>query len=356
MKNQMKIFAILMTITTWVMTGCERNMDELYRQALVEAELGSPIRAMELLNRVQQEDPGYTAAYLLAGKLFRENGNYEAAIDQYKRGLIAGADTLDITIEIGQVYLQQNEHAEAYRYFEQALLIEPDHEEALIGMAKVLYQQKLYAQAQSHYQKALTKSPRNYTAMVGVAYAYLAQKNVGGAREMFQKAIDSNPVAGDAYVGKALALAQTEDIPLDMVQQAFEQAREMDAKNQEAAKTFIEFINKPAFELDYRIEQTKSYLKDFPGDNDARQILGELYIQNSRSGGTIWLDAAEQTYKSILSANPENHLAHARLAAIYLLKDKPQLALLRAQMAFEIDPTAEYAALVNRAEAAALEK
>ncbi|MCF7798199.1 MAG: tetratricopeptide repeat protein [Lentisphaeria bacterium] len=356
MKNQMKIFTVLLVLSSGLMTGCEQNVDEVYRQAVVEAELGSPIRAMALLNSVQQKRPGYTDAYLLAGKLFRENGNYEAAIDQYKRGLLAGADTLDITVEIGQVYLQQNNHAEAYKYFDQALNLEPANVDALIGMAKVLYEQKLFGQAQSNYQKALSTSPGNYTAMIGVAYAYLAQNNVGGAREMFQKAIDSNPVAADAYVGKAMALAQTEDIPLEMVQEAFEQARKMDAKNQKAAKQFISFINKPAFDLEYRIEQTKSYLKDFPDDDEARQILGELYIQNSRAGGAIWLEAAEQTYKNILSTYPENHLAHARLAAIYLLLDKPQLARLRAKMAFEINPTADYAALVSRAETAAQEK
>ena len=333
--------------------GCSNNSDEMFRQAQAEAELGSPVRAIELLTRIQNLDPTFTPAYLLAGKMFLDSGNPAAAIDQYKRGLIAGADSTEITRQIGQVYLKQNNLVDAYKYFGQTLNLDPQNIEALIGMAAVLYQQKLYAQAQKFYQQALAEEPNNYTAMNGVAYAYMAQKNIGGALEMFQKAIESNPVSGDAYVGKALALAKTSDVPLEQVQTAFEQARERDPKNQEAAKTFIKFIDNSAFELDYQIDKTKAYLADFGGDTEALKFLGSLFIKKSKSDGPIWLDAAEQTYKRILSANPEDHEAHARLATIYILTDRPQLAVLRAKMAFEIEPTGTYAALVRQAEAVA---
>lgn len=349
------------TITKWTVTigllslflGCSNNTAELFRQAQAEAELGSPVHAIELLSKIQQQEPTFTQAYLLAGKLFLDNGNAEAAIDQYKRGLIAGADSSEITRQIGQVYLKQNNYNDAYKYFSQTLNLDPKNIDALIGIAAVLYQQKLYAQAQKYYQQALAEEPKNYTVMNGVAYAYMAQKNIGGALEMFQKAIESNPVSGDAYVGKALALAKTEDVPLEQVQTAFEQAREMDPKNQEAAKTFIEFIDNSAFDLDYQIDKTKAYLADFGDDAEAIKFLGSLYIKKSKTDGTIWLDAAEQTYKRILSSNPEDHESHARLATIYLLTGKPQLALLRAKMAFEIEPSAAYAALARQAEAAA---
>lgn len=352
MARRTKYMWVLLVGLLFVIIGCSNNTNELFRQAQAEAELGSPVRAIELLTRIEQQDPTFTAAYLLAGKLFLDNGNSEAAIDQYKRGLMAGADSTEITRQIGQVYLKQNNFVDAYKYFSQTLSRSPKNVDALIGMAAVLYQQKLFAQAQKSYQQALAEDPKNYTAMIGVAYAYMAQKNIGGAREMFQKAIELNPVSGDGYVGKALALAKTEDVPLEQVQQAFEQAREMDPKNQDAAKTFIEFIDNAAFELDYQITQTKTYLADFSNDTEALKFLGSLYIKKAKSDGSIWLDAAEQTYKRILSSNPEDHESHARLATIYLLNGKPQLALLRAKMAFEIEPTAPYAALVRQAEAA----
>ena len=97
------------------------------------------------------------------------------------------------------------------------------------------------------------------------------------------------------------------------------------------------------------VKVLQNYLYHFPQVIEARHRLAELYIELARSESLSWLDAARQQCDQALISNQDDHYSHALLAKIYLLQEKPRLAILEAQLAFEINPNTEYRELVDQA-------
>ncbi|NQV16695.1 tetratricopeptide repeat protein, partial [bacterium] len=97
------------------------------------------------------------------------------------------------------------------------------------------------------------------------------------------------------------------------------------------------------------VKVLQNYLYHFPAEVEGRHRLAELYLDLARIESLSWLDAARQQCEQALITDGDDHYSHALLAQIYLLQEKPRLAILEAQLAFEINPNTEYRELVDQA-------
>jgi len=99
----------------------------------------------------------------------------------------------------------------------------------------------------------------------------------------------------------------------------------------------------------HEIPILKSFLSQFPEVIYAQHWLTNIYIQLAELDGLYWLEAAKQQCEKTLALDGDDHYSHYALGTIYLLQKKPRLALLEAQLAFEMNPLSMYSELIDRA-------
>ncbi|MCF7825978.1 MAG: tetratricopeptide repeat protein [Candidatus Marinimicrobia bacterium] len=338
---------ILAILGIFILAACSEDPDLLYSKAETEAALGSRQKALNYLMQIQQSNPEYTEAYLFAARLFFEDNNLTDAVNQCKRGLDAQADSAQILRYIGEIYYLSGSLENAYQYYRMAVQANDKNVEAQISLGYILNDKDLYEAALSHFNKALELDSANYQATVGKAKTLRNSGKTAASIELLQEVVKSHPMEGAAY--GALAMAQEQTALEDKtILENYALAVKLSPKDKSVWDAYVDFMMK---EQDQKaaVKVLQNYLYHFPQIVEARHRLAELYIDLARSESLSWLDAARQQCDQALISDQNDHYSHALLAKIYLLQEKPRLALLEAQLAFEINPNTEYRELVDQA-------
>ncbi len=336
------IFVSLVFLVT-----CSEDPDVLFSKAETEASLGSRQTALDYLFKIQNSSPEYTEAYLFAAQLFFEDNNLSEAVNQCRKGLNAKADSAKIFRYIGEIYYLSGSLENAYQYYRMAVQSDPNNTEVQISMGHILRDKDLYEQALAHFDKALELDSANYLATVGKALTLKNYDRNAEAIDILEAAVKDEPMEGAAY--GALAMSQELTAIEDKaILENYALAVKLTPRNKMVWDAYVSFMVKGQNQKD-AIEVLQSYLRHFPDDANTRHHLAELYIELAKTESLSWLDAARQQCDQALITNTDDHYSHALLARIYLLQEKPRLAILEAQLAFEINPTTEYRELVDQA-------
>ena len=328
-------------------TSCSEDPDILFSKAETEAALGSRQKALNYLMEIQKSSPDYTDSYLLAAQLFFEDNNLTEAVNQCKRGLDAEADSAMILRYIGEIYHLSGSQENAYQYYRMAVTANGENVEAQISLGNILNDKDLYDQALTHFDKALDLDSANYQATVGKAITLTNSGETGAAIALLEEMVKSNPMEGHAY--GALAMAQENTAVEDQaILDNYALAVKLASKNKSIWEAYVSYMM-DGQDQKQAIKVLQNYLYQFPKAIDGRHYLAELYINLAQVESLSWLDAARQQCEQALIADGDDHYSHALLARIYLLQEKPRLAVLEAQLAFEINPNTQYRELVDQA-------
>jgi len=91
-------------------------------------------RAIEELNKVIELDPQFGAALNDLGRIYRKTGDYEKAIDAYKRYAAVYPGEADPFDSMAYTYLRKGDFDQAQAKWKEALAIDPSKEASLDGM------------------------------------------------------------------------------------------------------------------------------------------------------------------------------------------------------------------------------
>ncbi len=338
---------IITILGIFVLTACSEDPDTLFSKAETEAALGSRQAALNYLMEIQQSHPDYTEAYLFAARLFFEDNNLTEAVNQCKRGLDAKADSAQILRYIGEIYHLSGSIENAYQYYRMAVQANSDDVDAQISMGYILNDKDLYEAALTHFNKALELDSANYQATVGKANTLRNSGKTAASIDLLEQAVKSEPMEGAAY--GALAMAQEKTAVEDKtILENYALAVKLSPKNKSVWDAYVDFMMQDQ-DQKQAVKVLQNYLYHFPQVIEGRHRLAELYIDLARAESLSWLDAALQQCDQALISDQDDHYSHALLAKIYLLQKKPRLAILEAQLAFEINPNTEYRELVDQA-------
>jgi tetratricopeptide (TPR) repeat protein len=337
----------LLLLAILSLSACSEDPSVLYSKAETEAALGSRQKALSYLFQIQKSAPQYTDAYLFAAKLFFEDNNLTEAVNQCKRGLDAQADSAMILRYIGEVYHLSGSMESAYRYYLMAAQADPKNLDAQISMGDILNDKDLYEQAMTYYDRALDLDSANYLAMVGKANTLRNTDEIAKAITLLETAIEQEPMEGAAY--GALAMTQEKTAIEDKaILDNYALAVKLAPKDKHIWNAYVSYMVKEQ-EAKAAVKVLQTYLYHFPNAIEGRHLLAEQYLELAQTESISWLDAARQQCEKALITDSNDHVSHGMLARIYLLQEKPRLAVLAAQLAFEISPTTEYRELIDQA-------
>lgn len=117
------------------------NIDALYNQAQLQAQLGRTSKAVELYQRTLQIDAGFVPGYSALVKLLIVSDHLPQAEQIAKEFLDHHPKEPDAYCSLGLLYTKQKRFAEAESAFQQALTLQPEHFPSNYGLALMQFEQ-----------------------------------------------------------------------------------------------------------------------------------------------------------------------------------------------------------------------
>jgi cytochrome c-type biogenesis protein CcmH/NrfG len=135
--------------------------------------------------------PNYTSHYNL-GQAFKDKGNYEEAISQYRKAHELKSDAA-VHNNLGVALALKGEFQQAIAEFEAALRLKPDHLKAHMNLAMAFYQQGDLEGSILHFKEALRLQPQLAHTHYLLAVALKKQGKVAEAKSHYEIAIRIDP-------------------------------------------------------------------------------------------------------------------------------------------------------------------
>ncbi|KAL2719563.1 protein O-mannosyl-transferase Tmtc3-like isoform X1 [Vespula squamosa] len=288
--NHLNVFVNLANLIAKNATRLE-EADLLYRQAI-------SMRA------------DYTQAYINRGDVLIKLNRTKEAQEVYERALFYDSNNPDIyyntflcLFQLGVVFLEQGKMSQALAYLDKALEFDPDHEQALLNSAILLQElgrAELRKIARERLLKILRKDSKNERVHFNLGMLAMDDRDTGSAERWFRNAVALKEDFRSALFNLALLLAD-EQRPLEAVP----------------------FLNQ--------------LVRFYPDHVKGLILLGDIYINNIKD-----LDAAENSYRTILQLDPTNIQGLHNLCVVMVERGKLGLAVQCLEHAAKMAPHQDY--------------
>jgi eukaryotic-like serine/threonine-protein kinase len=157
---------------------------------------GQKEQALSLLADVRRERPNDPTVFIIAGMLYRLNGQYEKALKQYDRLLeLNPKDVVWASYNRARIYSYQGRYEEALAELERGRKVEPEHPLIKIFTASVWFNQGRIAEAQSLAEETLQQHPHLDALRVFIARCLSAQGRHAEARALITAQVKETAAA-----------------------------------------------------------------------------------------------------------------------------------------------------------------
>ena len=332
-------------------SGCSKSTSELMRSAEVFRDKGDFAAAIVQLKNALAQEPDSLEANILIGLSYAETGEAVDAERKLRRALELGAPQARVLPALGQVLLE----TEKYPLAVEALRTAKDVDTAtmaqislLIGHAQVELQQ--ITEARTQYLLAGAVKPAE--AKLGLARIALAENNRKMAYTLTEEVLVSAPANAEAWIAKGDLLrgdSKNEEAlkayqqastlnPADVAAQLsqavaytnlgkYTEARAEIAKAQKRApaKAMLKFTLASIALRERKLEECADNLaavfRIIPRHLPSLLLSGAMHFAANH------LQQAELAFTSYLTLQPGNVYARKMLAAVLLRKEQPRSAI-----------------------------
>ena len=286
-----------------------------FRMGLVQRATQQYDDAMKNFEKALSLAPGFVEAFTNIILIHAAKNEFDAAHARCDQQLEKYQDNTNATAFVynlkGRLYLAQRKTSRAEEAFNAALKANPDFMPPYYALAKIHLSNKETDKAIAQYQSALDANPKQAGAHMMLGIIYDTQKNTDKSEEHYRAALEINPEFVPAANNLAYNLAE-QDKDIDEALQFARLAKEKlpedpnvmdtlgwvyykkglyDSAIGEFSDSLVKLGENPV--VNYHLgmayykkgenEKAKEYLEnslslqaDFPGSDEARQVLAEL--------------------------------------------------------------------------------
>ncbi|MFZ9943215.1 MAG: tetratricopeptide repeat protein [Bacteroidia bacterium] len=160
--------------------------------------------SLEILNRLLNKNKADTTALLMRGFIFKENGDTNQAINDFRSAVEANSNFYSAYHQLGMIFQLRNDPI-CVGYFSNAIRIRPNSEEALYGRGLWYQEHEEFDKAIQDYTSIIKINPANKSAHFNLGYLHQVHLKVyNEAIKHFSKAIDVDPQYAEAYMNRGL--------------------------------------------------------------------------------------------------------------------------------------------------------
>lgn len=150
----------------------------------------------------------WIAHYDLA-RVYRERGELDAAIDEYRKGLAIWPTYADAHYNLASVHLQKGESDSAIIEYRTAIKLQPNDAEMHNNLGNVLHDSGKMQEALAEYEAALRLQPNFAAAHANLARALLDAHEINKAIEHYGAAVEAAPKDPQMRANLAAALLRS---------------------------------------------------------------------------------------------------------------------------------------------------
>ena len=327
---------------------------------LAERNIDGALEEARAAERIRPESP---RVQLQLGRLLTQKDPV-AAIKASSEALRLSPGSTEAMVQLAQAHFSRGEFTKAQQFASDALALDPGESNARFNLAKALLAQGKLAETEQALQPLLKAFPASPYVQVLHGRVRLRAKDVAGAKAAYEKALRADPGFVDAVAGlAALETAQNRtNEARALVSRAIENNPSDPALRILRAKLLLATKDQSGAENELR-----AIIQSSPGNYEAFQLLGQLYFSQKRlpdalrqfealakqnpasvpahtmvgmlQGALGNKEAAETSYKRVLSLNPRASIAANNLAYLYAEQNRNlDEALSLAQAAVSAQP------------------
>jgi tetratricopeptide (TPR) repeat protein len=180
-----------------------KDAEQAQRSASAYYEAGEYEKAIEAYKRALQLSPNSEAAYYHLGMAYSSLGRYDEAVGVYNRAIRIKPDYASAHFNLGHAYSNLKHYDKAIRAFRQAIQYEPDNTEAYLALGRAYLDSGKEDKAVDAFETAIRRNPENPYAYYNLGLLYFPAGYHSSALEAFTQAITRDPRYADAYFHRA---------------------------------------------------------------------------------------------------------------------------------------------------------
>ena len=266
-------------------------------------------RAEDLFERARAAEPWAAAAFYGLGRVARQKGDLDLAIDYFEAALGHQSDSMEIRQQLGLAYRDAGrlERAEEHLAsvgergltFEDPLVesLQTDFSNSSVYRGLKAVESGRFERAAEYYREAVAGDPSNpvYRKALGGVLSTLGDHD--GAVEQFEEAVRLEPDRALNRVSLAMALAERDGLTA-VVEEQLRVAQELAPGLREVRLGPAEALVRVGL-LDEAKSELESVLQRDPEDTEARRLLAALLLRQGDG------EAAIRHLESVLEREPE---------------------------------------------------
>ena len=311
--------------------GSDESPDDLFDSAMRAASANNLKLAIELFERVAQQDPKHKDLWNRLGTAYLADGQYQKAVDAFQKQIEANPYDEASYVLMAASYEGMQRYEDAIAKYQKAIEISPLLPSAHEGLGSLYAKLKRWNEAVPELEKAASLQDKNPLIQVSLGQAYIATGQTGKGMAAFDKAIALSPTA---VVWNNIAYALSEqNVQLERASQYSDAA--INALETQLRDVNLDNLRREDLytaNLLYAVWDTKGWVEYKRGNLD----VAERYIRaawEDRGGGEVALhlgeiaekrgnkDDAIQWYISALTGSSPSAEARDRLAAVGVTTD-----------------------------------
>ncbi len=271
---------------------------------------------------------GCASQYMTAGRVYRQQENYDKAIEQFNLQLEMVPQDADALWEIGLTYVYKEDYEEACKYIDKVKKISPDKEifETKKGVLWLVYynagifanQDKDFELAKQRFTQASEFEPDSVSTYMNLAIVYSNLEKEDSALVCYKRAIEIAPDNVEAHRNIGIEYKNIKEY--DLAIEHFKKALDVESENAD----ILYLLGVCHYLKENYKEAEITFLHTIECDStleDAYFNLGAIFVKEKK------YDKGIELFKKVIEFKPDDIEALNQLAVIYLATKKYDLAV-----------------------------
>lgn len=178
---------------------------------------------------VLQKDPDYPLANGALGLFYFKKGEYQQAIDSYKRAIAVDNNKVNVYVNLAQAYQKNGEIEQAIKTYQNLIKIYPEYPEPYLQLAQIYAQQGKINEAIEKYQAAAKISSDKTVIHYNLGSLYEKNNQLEKALSEYRLSIRLNPLLGQPH--NNIGIIYAKEGKLDEAIESFNRAFKLNPQN-----------------------------------------------------------------------------------------------------------------------------
>ena len=181
------------------------DVEQIYQAGVSYYESGDYEKAIEAYKRAIQLEPGSADSHYHLGMAFSSLGRFKEAIQAYNGAIRIKPEYAAAYYNLGHAYSNLKQYEKAIRAFQRAIQYEPDNVEAYFALGNAYIDSGKEEKAINTLEAVIRRRPDNPYAYYNLGLLYFPSNSPARAVDAFTQAIMRDPRYAEVYFHRAYA-------------------------------------------------------------------------------------------------------------------------------------------------------